>query len=204
MTIGEREAALRRLIESYREQECQRLRERAAQRIERLLRRTRRQGRRQLHQRVLEERGRAVERLRAAEAREETQMRRDRQRVEGELLATTWPGLRSALLRRWRHPPARRHWVARYVGEAKQRFPDRQWLVRHPPDWPREERAWLAGELCRGLEPPPLLESEPVLEAGIVIVAGDVRLDASIDGLLSDRLRLQARLLALLKEGRER
>jgi hypothetical protein len=41
------------------------------------------------------------------------------------------------------------------------------------------------------------------LEAGLIVACGGAVLDASLEGLLKDRTRIESRLLALLAEGKQ-
>ena len=56
-------------------------------------------------------------------------------------------------------------------------------------------------EVGRALGQEPGVEADGNIVAGLVIECGGAVLDASLDGLLRDRPRLEGRLLALLDEG---
>jgi hypothetical protein len=70
--------------------------------------------------------------------------------------------------------------------------------VRHPPAWSAVEWGPLETELARALGQAPHFRADGAVSAGLVIEAQGAVLDASLEGLLRDRRRLEARLLAVL------
>ena len=202
MTLEDREARLLGVVEAYREQECRRLLEGAEQEARELLQQTYRKAQRHLHRRVVSERSRVRARIEAAEAEQTTRERMSRERRHLVLLETAWPRLERALLERWGRPEDRREWVNHFVGEALATLPRQTWPLQHAPDLDAADEESVRVELTPKLEHAPILRADPKIRAGLSIRSGDAVLDATLDGLLADRRRLEARLLALL--GREK
>jgi hypothetical protein len=198
MSVEERELALLRLVEEQRDETCRRILAEAEQSARDLLRRTHRKERAHLHRRVLEERGRILARIQAVEAERVTRERVEQARSSAGILEQAWPLLGLALQRRWETAEGRRRWVARCVGEALGSLPAGAWIVRHTPGWPVAEQQAAREQLAQALGVDPQLRSDPTIEAGLVIDSGGACLDGSLRGLLADRQRLEARLLALL------
>jgi hypothetical protein len=203
MTLGEREGRLLSVVEQYQAQECRRLLEEAEGAARDLLRRAYRSARDHLHQQVQAERTRARSRIEAAKAALATRERRHIEGLHWQLLEAAWPGLREALLQRWQAPEGRWAWVLRAVEEAQRSLPSQQWLIQHPPHLGTDEQARLRVALAPGLAEPPRFGLDATLEAGLLIRSGNAVLDATLDGLLADRRRLEARLLGLLQRGGE-
>jgi vacuolar-type H+-ATPase subunit H len=198
MNTDERERRLLVLIEDYQAAECRTLLEDARSEATALVSEAWRRARAQLHERLVSERANARSRLQAARAEHETRLRASGDRANARLLELAWPCLRQALVARWAVPRSRRIWVDHAVARARQRLPVGLWTLRHPPDWAASEWAPLEAQLTNALDRAPHFRADGALTAGLVIEADGAVLDASLDGLLRDRRRIEARLLALL------
>ncbi|MCG6897032.1 MAG: hypothetical protein LJE61_00945 [Thiocapsa sp.] len=198
MKLDERERRLLDLIEEYGESECRALLGRARSEAATLTAAAYRRARTELHQRVLAERANARARLHAARAEHETRSRATGDRANTRLLELAWPQLRETLAARWTDPDVRRTWAGHYLEQARHLLPRGLWTVRHPPDWPASEWAPLAAGLTKFLGQAPHFVADGGLSAGLIIETEGALLDATLAGLLRDRRRVEARLLALL------
>ena len=198
MSVEERELALLRLVEEQRDEACRRALAEAEESARALLRQTHRKERAHLHRRILEERARIQARVQAVEAERVTRERREQARSSAGILAQAWPLLQLGLQRRWDTVEGRRRWVWRCLREALGSLPAGAWTVRHAPAWPVAEQQAVREQLAAALGVEPQLRSDPTIEAGLVVDSGGACLDGSLRGLLADRQRLEARLLALL------
>jgi len=199
MKLEERERALLQLVEDWREQECRGLIAEAEQRAAEIRCRAYAREREALHQQVAGERGRARALIQAARAERATRERRRSEQGDALVIAAAWPRLRERLLVRWQDSATRADWIAGGLEQALARLPRHDWVVRHPPDWPEDEGLDLAREIERRTGHAARLEADAHLVAGLVIAGSGAALDMSLDGLLRDRARLEARLLALWK-----
>jgi hypothetical protein len=200
MNLEEREKGLLKLVEDYRERECKRILDAARGEAAELLRQKYRSERAQLHKRIVAERSRARSRIQAVRAEMATRDRWTSEQLYLDLLRAAWPLLRSRLLERWRHPDGRRQWAASYLQQAFGALPRARWTVRHAPELVASERLELVAGPTWGLEETPRFQTDGDIEAGLIIESAGAVLDASLEGLLKDRLRLEARILALLQE----
>lgn len=200
MNLEEREQGLLRLVEAYRESECRSLLEAAHQEAASLVARVYRDERARLHQRVLAERSGARERIQAARAERDTRQRASVERASVQILAFAWPRLQQALAARWSDPLERRPWVRGLVDQARRVLPRGVWTLRHAPSWPEPERQALARTLTLELGAEPRLIADDKISAGLAIETAGGVLDGTLEGLLKDRARVEARLLALLWE----
>ncbi len=66
----------------------------------------------------------------------------------------------------------------------------------HGGDWPEAERQTLAARLQRDNATQLAFEVDASIDAGLRVVSGGNRLDATLAGLLADRDEIGARLLA--------
>ena len=198
MNLREREKGLLRMVEDHRERECRRLMEAAREEAEELRRQSFRKQRAHLHTRVLAERSRARAMVQGARAERATRMRQISEVRNLALLETAWPLLRERLAARWRTPEQRRRWTQTYLRRALSLLPKGRWTVRHAPGWTEEEREETLADLEDALDRVPRFRSEAGIEAGLIVESDGAVLDASLNGLLQDRTRLEARLLALI------
>jgi hypothetical protein len=198
MSLEERERALLRLVAEQKEEACRRLLAEAEDAARELLRQTHRKERAHLHRRVVDERARIQARIQAVEAERVTRERRQQARSSASVLEQAWPLLQLGLQQRWQDPEGRRLWVERCLRQALGALPMGAWTLRHAPGWSPAEQQAVREELTRTLGVEPQLRSDSAIEAGLVIDSGGACLDASLNGLLADRPRLEARLLALL------
>jgi len=200
MNTEDREKGLLRMVEAYREQECGRILGEARTQAREFLQQAYRKERAYLHDRVVAERSRARARVQAARAERATRDRQASERTSVDLLAAAWPLLRARLLTCWRDPAQRRTWVAGYLAQGLGVLPRERWTVRHACEWGEAERIETAAHLADALGEEPRFETDAGIEAGLIVESGGAVLDASLEGLLQDRPRLEARLLALLEE----
>jgi hypothetical protein len=200
MNLEEREQGLLRLVDAYREAECRALLETARQEGAELIGRTYQQERARLHQRVLAERAGARERIQAARAERDTRKRAGGERASAHILASAWPRLEAALLASWRDPEGRQTWIHGVLAQARQLLPKGVWTLRHAPDWPQPEWQALGTALAAELGSEPRFVADGSVSAGLAIAGAGALLDGTLEGLLKDRTRIEARLLALLEE----
>lgn len=200
MNLEERERGLLELVDAYRERECRTLMEAARREAAELIGRTYQQERARLHQRVLAERAGARERIQAARAERDTRKRASGERASTRTLASAWPRIEAALLARWRDSGGRQTWVLGVLAQARHLLPRGVWTLRHAPDWPQTEWQALGAALAAELGSEPRFIADGSVAAGLAIEGAGALLDGTLEGLLKDRIRIEARLLALLQE----
>ena len=198
MSVANRERSLLKLVDDERDEACRRILGEAERVAGETLRQVHRKEREHLRRRVNEERSRIQSRIQAVEAERVTRERQQQALRSADILAQAWPLVRAGLLDRWRDSAGRQRWVARSLRDAGRALPPGPWTVRHPVGWPAAEQQAVREALARELGVEPHLRTEPDIAAGLVIDSGGAVLDASLEGLLADRPRLEARLLAIL------
>jgi hypothetical protein len=199
MKVEAREQALLQLVDDYRERACRRILGDAEHRGRELLAQVYQKERAALHERVSTERARAQGLIDAARAERSTRHRRLREQRDQAALAALWPALRRVLAEHWAHPEHRPAWVQQTFDRAIRRLPKGAWEVRHAEGWPDAERLEQLKRVFAETGAMPSTRADASLSAGLVIMSGGAVLDASLEGLMSDRARLEARALALWK-----
>ncbi len=158
-----------------------------------------RAGRERVRNAVLSERDRARRRLELAHAEMQTRNRLHAQRRARTLLDEGWVLLKARLLERWRDPHERHRWIRRAARQALQRLPANGWRIAHPGSWNAEDQMVISEILGIGLERPPEFYPDDNISAGLIVRSGRVALDMTLEGMIADRIAVEARLLALLE-----
>jgi hypothetical protein len=177
---------------------CRQLRESAEAQAREIVTEARRRARQRVKEAVLEKRRQVEEHCRQARVELETRSRADRFAGLGRRLEEGLAALPGALSERWSDPAARDSWC-RYVldGAAVALRPGR-WTLALAPGLGAAEREALAGSASEAAGEPVESQEDPALEAGLVVVHDGARYDGTIRGLMADRNRVQAALLAEL------
>lgn len=190
------------VVEQHRKQRCQALLEEANAQAQQLRKRAWREERARLHQAVLDNREQVRRQLASAQARQQTQLRMQRQREDQALLARAWQPLHDKLLQRWQQADSRRLWIDELLVQAAATLIDPHWHIEHPADWPQAERDSVATRLHAELGQAPVFSVQTGITAGLTIRAGDACIDATTRGLLQARERIEAMMLAALNDCR--
>ena len=190
------------VVEKHRKERCQTLLDEADAQARQLRKRAWREGRTRLHQAVLDNRELLRRQLASAQARQQTQLRMQRQREDQALLERTWLLLYDKLQQRWQQADSRRLWIDELLVQAAATLIDPHWHIEHPADWPQTEQDSMATRLHAELGQAPVFSVQPGITAGLNICAGDACIDATTRGLLQARERIEAMMLAALNDYR--
>ena len=134
----------------------------------------------------------------AATARRATRRRLAKHAREKQLVESAWQLLPDALLRRWSDAAARGDWCDMALRQAFRSLPGPDIVVDHPADWDRRELDEVLARIRDRYGGNVEAKADPGLAAGLRIHSGTACLDASVDGLLARRGRLEAALLLRL------
>ena len=145
---------------------------------------------------VRDERRRREKALQMAEHRIRAEAGQRMQVLYADLLRDGWPALVDGLRRRWSDPPARASWCDMVTERALGAFGPSKWTIEHPSDWTDADRELVEQSLASHGVPPPAFQLDESTTAGLRVRHGTACLDGTIDGLLAERARVEARLLA--------
>jgi hypothetical protein len=188
------------VVTRNRDEKCEAIRASAEAEVKVLLRTAWREARERLHNDNVETRRGINDALASHEAQQQTRRRQQRQASDEVLLLAARDALRAALLQRWQQPAARLQWCETLVDAAAITLDAREWTVEHPADWPVSEHQALQGRIKSLCGKTPRLQARTDIRAGLRICAAGTCMDATINGLLHDRERTDAELLALCAE----
>ena len=189
-------------LDAQRQARCEGLLAQARKEARLVSRHAHQKSRARVRQAVINIRESTRKRLLSAAAKRQTRERQLRQHEDQALLEQAWQPLQELLLQRWQDPATRQQWIDQLLEQAAQVLVDTNWKIRHPPDWPGAERGAVESRLVELHGYSPVFSAQPSIHAGLLIVADQTRVDGTIDGLLHDRSRIEALLLARLNECR--
>ncbi len=196
--------ALEELVESTQQARCRKLLEDARRGAEETMKRAHRDNRARMRVAIEAQRKRMEETLAATRARLATRVRQHRQQADKAHLALAWSRLGKILLERWHDPNCRRLWILSLTEEALAHLPGDPWRIEHPQGFESAELSSMnerISEHCGG-EPPGFV-IVPSIRAGLRILADGVCVDGTAEGLLIDRARVEAELVAMLRDHHE-
>ena len=185
------------VVAQHRDEKCAAIRASAQAEAQALVRKAWRAARERLHNDNAETRRRVEHQLTSHEAQLQTRRRQQQQADDEVLLDTARTALQAALLERWRQPVSRQQWCEALVSAAATTLDGKAWTVDHPADWPMSEHEALQARIESLCGKAPRMQAQADISAGLRICAGATCMDATIDGLLRDRQRIDAELLAL-------
>jgi hypothetical protein len=194
---------LLQVVERHREERCNALLEQAQSQARQVLKQAHGEARTRVHADILEVREQYRQKISSAQARELTRARQRRQKADRELLMTILEPLHVALLRRWRRYETRQQWIRALVQQASATLVSTHWCIEHPADWPLQERTALEVQLNREVQSALRFEAQASIPAGLRIGAGGAYVDGTVEGLLRDRTRIEALLLASVNAHRD-
>jgi len=188
------------VVIQHRDEKCAAIRVNAEAEARALLRTAWREARQRMHSENAETRRRVEHALASHEAQQQTRARQQRQADDAILLVAARAALQAALLQRWQQPASRQQWCEALVNAAVITLDGKEWTVEHPADWPVSEHDALLQHITSLCGKAPRLQAQADISAGLRICADGTCMDATINGLLHDRERSDAELLALCNE----
>lgn len=188
--------ALLRELDRQMQDECHAVIEAAERDARAIVARAYADGRARLRESIRALRKEGRRRLLRAKAQAETEARRRGHRHAHEAIRIAWPLLEAALAARWRDPQGRRAWIESAARCASTRLRDNHWSVEHPSDWSLDDARSFGRVLSERSDLEIKYSANLGLHQGLRICAGQALLDATPQGLLVDRVTVEASLLA--------
>jgi hypothetical protein len=195
--LGNKVQHLLDVVAQHRDDKCAAIRANTQAEEKILLRAAWREARERLHNDNVETRRHVEQTLASKEAQQQTRLRQLRQSDDEALLDTARVALQAALLQRWQQPSLRQQWCEELVTAAVTTLDGKVWTVEHPADWPMSEHDALRERINSLCGKAPRFQANADINAGLRICAEGTCMDATLEGLLHDRERIDAELLAL-------
>jgi vacuolar-type H+-ATPase subunit H len=198
--VGTQLEHLLEVVDRRREEQCENVSNEARAQARQILKQAWRDARNRAHEDLTELREQIRQQRAYADAQQLTRQRQQRQQVESRLISAGWQQLQDALQQLWNDEETRKRWVNDLVVKASGTLIDAHWSIEHPSDWPGQECLDLKARLSNEFECFPTFEPQRAITAGLRITAGGACVDGSNRGLLQGRIRIEAMLLARIRE----
>jgi len=189
------------VVVENREKRCQDVRDRAQQQAAEIIQQAYARSRGRLHRHVNELREKSRLRVASARARNQTLLRQQHQKEDRAVLDVAWPLLREAMLDLWSNTETRTRWLDAAVAAATQRLRHDGWRIEHPHDFIKDDASTVLHQCKQGIDSKPKLAAVEDLEAGVRIISSGTVVDATLDGLLSQKTAIEAVMLDRIKQG---
>ena len=156
-------------------------------------------ARARLHKDIDETRERVKSETASARARQQSKLKQHEHLADLKFLHHAWYRLTEALQERWRKAEARQTWVENVVSTAFSHLEPGPWSLEHPIDWLVIEKTAVLDRIYQRThqQPTPIVNKD--IHAGLRINFNGATIDGTISGLLSNRARIEAELLALCR-----
>jgi len=194
--------SLLQLVEQQQAEECARIQANTRRQEREILDQAYRQARVRMHEAIVTERRRSARQLESTRARLKTRRRQHEHHLALLMLHRGWEALREALIACWRNPRSQRQWCDNILSRAQAVLPDGHWNIEHPSGWRRTPARKFSDKVEQATGQVPTLSPNSDLNAGLRVCVGTACVDGTLGepgvGLLADRTRVEARLLAHL------
>lgn len=200
MSLEARVQALLELVEADRARRCGAIARDARQRMDAIRAAARATALQRLRAAIAEGRERREAATAAAQAKLQTHRRLHDQRRAAAWLAEAWRHLPDALHARWLDPVSRQAWVWRVLDEARTAVGIGPWRILHAA-LPDEERERVASRLAPDAVASLEWIYDGAIRAGLKVCSAGNVIDGTIEGLVTDRSDIAARLLRHMEDG---
>ena len=188
------------IVADNRDKRCAEVRERTLIQAQKILSQAHSRVRARLRRHISALREKYRVSLSAAQARNQTLIRQRQQKEDKACLDAAWPLLEDALLALWKEPESKAAWIDRAVSNASDTLLEHDWHIECPKDFTEQESALLLKVITDRRGKADKLAACDDIKAGIRISSNGTVVDATIEGLLQRRSRIEAALLARIKQ----
>lgn len=188
------------VVEQHRDAQCSKLSKAARDSAEKLIATAHSNARQRLHDDIEQTRESSHQQLTSTQARLQTRKRLARQELDEALLQAAWKQLKDSLQSEWDNFETRRQWIESMLDAALAMLVSDQWRIEHPVDLTDEDAAALQLKVFERLGHSPELEATDHVPAGLRICTDGACVDGTIEGLMHDRPRIEASILAAVHD----
>lgn len=197
------DAQLQRLleiVEEFKRHQCEELLEQARKQSREVVHHTYHNARTRLRTHILEERQQLEQSLASVRAKQHTFVMQQKHKASRKFLDDSWELLTAKLTERWNDPKQRKSWVLAIADIAISSLPAAEWRIGCGGEMNKSEHSQLQEYIVKKAKKTVKIKVDPDIRAGIYIEAGGAVVDGSLQGLLSDRVRIESEILAQCTE----
>lgn len=193
------DAQMERLLEvirQYQDKQCENILAQTKADIKSIYRGAYSESRQRLHQNIVGSRREMQEKIAAARARAVTEIKIIRNKAVCEMLGEMRKELEQALKLRWKSVKSRQQWLSKVISQALEILPASNWILIHPSDLTGKEKDFIQAQIGSHAGIKLKLKEVKGTPAGISISSEGAVVDGTLQGLLTDRTRIEAEFLA--------
>jgi len=193
------DAQLQRLLEivkDYQQKQCETLLSQARHQSRQIIRHTYSNARRRLRDHILEDRQKLTESVSSTRAKRHTFAMQQKHQANRKFLDDAWELLKTNLQQRWNDQHKRQLWIQSIVEVALNYLPASEWRIAHGKSWIEADQNQFIDTIKVKADKKLVFEAQDEISAGILISAAGASVDGTLQGLLSDRERIESEFLA--------
>ncbi len=184
------------IVENFKSTQCELLLEQASQQSKQIVSHTYHNARTRMRAHILEERQQLQQSLAAVRARQHTFVMQQKHQASRKFLNDSWELLTSKLVQRWKNPKQRKLWVISIADVALATLSADEWQIDCGGEWEKPEQKQLLDYIAEHSDRKVTVKTGSDIVAGIRINGGSAVVDGTLQGLLSDRVRIESEILA--------
>lgn len=188
------------IVQEYQTQQCDELLFRAQDESRQIVRQAYHEARQRLHQDIQHSRNRMQQELFAMRAKQHTMMMQQRHQAERRFLNQSWELLAEKLLSRWAEEKQRSAWIKKIILAAHKVIPGRKWQVEFPDQMSKQAQQAVREQITESYSPQASFVAVSSIQAGLRISADGAVVDGSLQGLMTNRGRIESLFLAQCKD----
>lgn len=184
------------VIRHYQDERCKKILAQTKADIKAIYQNAYCEARQRLHQNIVSSRTEMQAQIAAARARAVTELKMTHNRAVCDMLVKMRAELEQALERRWQSAESRQQWLSRIILQALEILPAGNWILKHPSDLNIKEKEFIQTQIKSQAGIKLKLEEVVNMTAGVSISSQGAVVDGTLQGLLTDRTRIEAEFLA--------
>lgn len=187
------------LIDEFRQDQSSSILNEAGKQARAVVKQAYADGRAQLHHNVMKDRNRVREAITSAQAQRDTHIRQQQQQADKSSLQKAWILLENQLIQSWSQTRAQNQWLEMTLNQAANMLPHGNWTIYHPTTWTTAQSNF-DQQIEQHISHKPVFKSDSAIKVGIRICHDSACVDATLEGLLHDRSRIESMLLAVIHQ----
>jgi len=184
------------VVSRYEKEQCQSILEQANEQAKKIAKEAYQNARQRTTRSFEQMRSQSFQDLKIAEASLQTEARLARHKLDEAFLEKAWEQLRESLCNRWKEPGFKQNWIAELIRQGSSALIARDWTVDYSSSFSDDDVRWLKTSFDAVDLDSISFNPQPDIDAGIRICADGACIDGTIEGVLTQRDRIEEIFLA--------
>jgi len=184
------------VVSRYEKEQCQSILEQATEQAQKIVKEAYQNAHQRTTRSFEQMRSQSFQDLKMAEASLQTEARLARHKLDEAFLEKAWEQLRESLCNRWKEPGFKENWIAELIRHGSSALISKDWTVDYSSSFTDDDVSWLKSSFDLIDLESISFKPQPDIDAGIRICAGGACIDGTIEGVLTQRDRIEEIFLA--------